>query len=115
MYKQVIVFRKDIFRKIGKGKFACHACHASVGSLKHVDKEIIERWEKEGGEKVVLKVKDLKKLRKLYKKAKDAKLPCILIRDAGLTQLKKGTVTCLGIGPEKEKKIDKITGKLKLL
>lgn len=115
MYKQVIVFRKDILKKIGKGKTAAHVAHASVGSLRRADENIIEKWEKEGSEKVVLKVKNLKELKRLYKKTKGAKLPCILIRDAGLTQLKKGTVTCLGIGPEKEKKIDKITGKLKLL
>ena len=115
MYKQMIVFRKDILKKMGKGKTICHGCHASVGSLRHADEKTIEKWEEEGGEKVVLKVKDLKELRKLYKKAKKAKLPCIFIRDAGLTQLKRGTVTCLGIGPERDKKIDKITGKLKLL
>jgi PTH2 family peptidyl-tRNA hydrolase len=115
MYKQVVVFSKDTLRKMGKGKTICHGCHASVGSFKRADEKIIEKWEKEGSEKVVLKVKDLKELRTLYKKAREAKLPCILIRDAGLTQLKKGTVTCLGIGPEKEKKIDNITRKLKLL
>jgi len=46
---------------------------------------------------------------------KNAKLPHFLVKDAGLTQLKVGTITCLGIGPSEEKKIDKITGKLKLL
>jgi len=115
MYKQVIIFRKDILKKMGKGKLACHACHASVESFKRADEEVIRRWEKEGSEKVVLKVKDLKRLKEIHKKVKDKKLPCSLIRDAGLTQLKKGTVTCLGIGPVEEKKINGITGKLKLL
>jgi len=100
---------------MGKGKIACHACHASVASVRKTDEKIIEKWEKEGGEKVVLKVDSLKKLKDLYKKAKGSKLPCSLIKDAGLTQLEKGTITCLGIGPAEEKKIDKITGKLKLL
>jgi PTH2 family peptidyl-tRNA hydrolase len=75
----------------------------------------LEKWKREGAKKVVLKVKNLEELKNTYKKAKIAKIPCYLVKDAGLTQLKAGTITCLGIGPAEEKKIDKITGKLKLL
>jgi len=113
LYKQVIVARKDL--KWEKGKLAAHVAHASVGSLKWVDEKILKRWEEKGSKKVVLKVEDLKNLNEIYKKVMAAKLPCFLVRDAGLTQLKKGTVTCLGIGPAEEQKIDKITEKLKLL
>lgn len=113
MYKQAIVVRKDL--KIGKGKLAAHVAHASLGAVEGVDEKVLEKWKREGGKKVVLKVDDLKELEKLHKKVKAAKLPCYLVRDAGLTQLKTGTTTCLGIGPTEEKKIDKITGKLKLL
>ena len=112
MYKQVIILRKDL--KWKKGKMIAHAIHAALGSLRKVPDKIIKKWEEEGGKKVVLKVRDLKKLNEIYKKVKKEKIPCFLVRDAGLTQLKKGTVTCLGIGPVEEKKIDKITGKLKL-
>jgi PTH2 family peptidyl-tRNA hydrolase len=113
MYKQIIIVRKDL--KWGKGKLVAHALHAAIGSMKNVDKQIIEKWENEGAKKVVLKLKDLKELRSIYKKVKDSKIPCFLVKDAGLTQLKVGTVTALGIGPVEERKIDKITGKLKLL
>jgi len=113
MYKQIIIVRKDL--KWGKGKLVAHALHAAIGSMKNVDRQIIEKWEKEGAKKVVLKIKDLKELRSIYKKVKDSKIDCFLVKDAGLTQLKVGTVTALGIGPVEEKKIDKITGKLKLL
>ena len=113
MYKQIIIVRRDI--GIDKGKLIVHCIHAALGAMRLVDKEIIDEWERKGAKKVVLKVKDLKELLATHKKLKDKKIPCFLVKDAGLTQLKAGTITALGIGPVEEKKIDKITGKLKLL
>jgi PTH2 family peptidyl-tRNA hydrolase len=113
MYKQAIVARKDL--EIGLGKLASQVAHASLGSAENADKKILSEWKKEGSKKVVLKVSNLRELEKLHKEVKTARLPHCLVRDAGLTQLKPGTVTTLGIGPVEEKKIDKITGKLKLL
>lgn len=100
---------------MGLGKLAAHVAHASLDCLDAVDENVLEKWKKEGAKKVVLKAMNLKELEDVRKKVKSAKLPHCLVRDAGLTQLKTGTVTCLGIGPVEEKKIDKITGKLKLL
>ncbi len=113
MYKQVIIIRKDL--KWGKGKLAAHAAHASVGALMMMEDAVAKKWMAEGAKKVVLKVKDIADFQKVKGKIKDSKIPHFLVRDAGLTQLKAGTVTALGIGPVEEKKIDKITGKLKLL
>ena len=111
-YKQAIILRKDL--KIGKGKLIAQACHACLEAVKKANKKILENWEREGCKKVVLKVENLNKLKRLYKRAKDAKLPCALIRDAGKTQLRKGTITALAIGPANEKEVDRITKKLKL-
>jgi len=113
VFKQAIVVRKDI--EWGKGKLAAHVAHASVDSLFKADPEDVKVWRREGAMKVVLKIPTLKDLTQISKKAKEAKLPYALIRDAGRTQLRAGTVTCLGIGPAEESKIDRITGKLKLL
>ncbi|MGC9059288.1 MAG: peptidyl-tRNA hydrolase Pth2 [Candidatus Aenigmatarchaeota archaeon] len=113
MLKQVIIVRKDL--EWGKGKLAAHVAHASLEAAFQVDRETLEKWRKEGAKKVVLKVKDLKELKEIEKKLKKEKISYVKISDAGLTQLKKGTVTCIGIGPIEEKIIDKITGKLKLL
>jgi PTH2 family peptidyl-tRNA hydrolase len=113
LLKQAIVVRKDM--EWGKGKLAAHVAHAAVESLFKADPEDVKIWRKGGAMKIVLKIPTLKELILISKKVKETKLPFALIRDAGKTQLKAGTVTCLGIGPADQKKIDRITGKLKLL
>lgn len=113
MYKQVIILRKDL--DVGKGKLIAHALHAAIGAMRKIDNETIKKWENEGGKKVVLKVHALKELKEIESKLKKVKIPYFLVKDAGLTQLKAGTITALGTGPIEEKKIDKITGKLRLL
>lgn len=111
--KQVIIMRGDL--PISKGKIAAQACHASLGSYKKADKRIIQKWEKEGGKKVVVKVQDLKELYEYYEIVKATDIPYFLVRDAGHTELPQSTITCLGIGPEEDEKIDMITRDLKLL
>jgi len=112
MYKQVILLRKDI--KMSTGKKCVQSCHASLGAYKKASKSIIKKWNLEGQKKVVLEVNSRQDLLKLYQKVKKEKIPCFLVEDAGLTELNPGTITALGIGPVGEKKIDKITGNLKL-
>ena len=111
--KQAIVVRTDL--KLGKGKIGAQCAHASVSAMLEVYEDARKEWIDNGMKKIVLKVSSEKELRELYNKAKDAKLAAVLIKDAGLTQLKKPTITALGIGPADDKKIDRITGKLKLL
>ena len=110
-YKQVIVVRQDL--KLPKGKMAAQAAHASVGALLKSHRDDIKKWQEQGMKKVVLKVKDEKELLDYKKKAEDAGLVVSLIEDAGHTVVKPGTITCFGIGPAPEQKIDKITGNLK--
>ena len=109
--KQVIVVRTDL--KLSKGKLAVQCSHASYSSAKK-SKET-SKWEMEGQKKIVLKAKNLDQLIELKEKCVELRLPHALISDAGLTEVKKGTITCLGIGPADEKKIDKVTGSLPLL
>lgn len=113
MYKQVILVRGDL--KLPKGKLASQCSHASVEAMLKSHKDDIEKWKKKGMKKVVLKVKDLGELEDLKKKAEDKGLVIGLITDMGKTVVEPGTVTCLGIGPDTEEKIDKVTGKLKML
>jgi len=111
--KQVIIVRNDL--KMGKGKIAAQVAHASLESAEKVGKRILNEWKSQGHKKVVLKIDSLEELKKIKKKCDKLKIKNALIKDAGRTQLKPGTVTCLGIGPDYSSKIDKITGKLKLL
>ncbi len=110
--KQVIIMRADL--PISRGKLAAQACHASLGSYKRADERKIKNWELEGGKKVVLKVKDRDELFQYYELVKATDLPYFLVTDAGHTELPESTVTCLGIGPDEDEKIDKITQDLKL-
>jgi len=110
--KQVILVRQDL--KLPKGKMAVQVAHASVECVLKSKKDVVDAWHSLGMKKSVLKVKDLDELKKYHSKAKAAKLITALITDAGLTTLPPGTVTCLGIGPDNDEKIDRITGKLKL-
>ena len=111
--KQVILVRKDL--KMPKGKLAAQVAHASVEAVRKSSKVQLQKWHSEGSKKVILKVKDLLELLKYEKKAQKLGLKIAIIKDAGLTFFKEPTITVLAIGPSEKEKIDKITGKLKIL
>jgi len=111
--KQVILVREDL--KLPKGKLAAQVAHASVEAVLRSSKSKVDEWHSEGMKKVILKVKDLTELKKYQQEAKKEKLVASIITDAGKTVVAPGTITCLGIGPDKEEKIDKVTSKLKMI
>ena len=113
MYKQVIVVRDDI--ELSRGKLAAQVAHASHGAARKSDKKIVRLWIVSGEKKIILKTKNLDELKTLKEKCIKLKLSCALISDAGLTEVKSGTITALGIGPDEEKRIDKVTGSLPLM
>jgi len=112
-YKQVIIVREDL--KMSAGKIGAQCSHASVDAVMRSDKKKVAEWKKEGMKKIILKVKDEEELLKFKRLADEAGLVTALVRDAGETEVPKGTRTCLGIGPDEKNKIDKITGRLKIL
>lgn len=111
--KQVILVRKDL--KLPKGKLAAQVAHASTEAVLRSHKDDLTKWCSIGMKKVILKVENEKELLKYKNQAEDKGLVTALITDAGRTVVEPGTVTCLGIGPDKEEKIDKITGHLKMV
>ena len=112
-YKQVILLRTDL--KLPLGKACSQTAHASLEAALKSSRNAVDEWRSDGGKKVILKVDNEEDIRKYKAIAEREKLVTALITDAGLTTLAPGTVTCLGIGPDKEERIDKVTGKLKIL
>ncbi|MFH1400850.1 MAG: peptidyl-tRNA hydrolase Pth2 [Nanoarchaeota archaeon] len=111
--KQVILVRTDL--RLPSGKMAAQVAHASVECVMRSEKSDVKEWKAEGGKKIVLKVDGLAELYTYNQQAKDAGLVTAMITDGGLTVVPPGTVTCLGIGPAPEEKIDSVTGSLKML
>ena len=114
-YKLVIVVRTDL--GISKGKMAAQVAHAAVNcslKSKKSDSPSFKGWYNDGQKKVVVKGTNESLLRQLQQHARDIGITSSLISDAGLTEVPPGTVTCLGIGPGNESKINEITGNLSL-
>jgi len=111
--KQAILVRTDL--KMSKGKTSAQVAHAAVEATNNADKNSVRAWRNEGMKKVVLKVVGEKELLEFHRKARAEKLATALIKDAGRTELAPGTLTCLGIGPDTDEKVDKVTGGLKML
>jgi PTH2 family peptidyl-tRNA hydrolase len=114
--KQAIILRADL--GMGKGKLVAQGSHASLLAFEKAltSREATARqWAREGSKKIVLKVNSEGELGSVFHAAKAAGLPCVLVIDAGHTQVDPGTATAVGIGPASETEIDRITGNLKLL
>jgi len=115
-FKQVIVIRADL--GMSKGKAIAQACHVSVKAAimaRFMNPDVYDGWDGEGHAKIACKVNSLDELLALEKKSEDAGLPCAKIADFGLTELERGTVTALAIGPAPVEKVDAVTKHLKLL
>lgn len=134
--KQVIVVRKDL--NMRRGKEIAQGAHASLAvffdmmrkqnggevdtkngkkwncEFEH-DSQAMHEWMTNGFTKITLTVDSELALLDVYNRAKQAGLPCSLIRDSGKTEFSGvPTLTTVAIGPAASTEIDKITGTLKL-
>ena len=112
-FKLAVLVRQDL--KLPKGKMAVQVAHAAVECVLKTPRRDVDEWLKEGGRKIVLKVAGMKELSEYMRAANDAGLRNSLVADAGKTVVPPGTVTCLGIGPDSEERIDSLTGSLKMV
>jgi len=113
--KLVLVINNDL--KMGKGKIAAQAGHASVSAtMKAGEKSplILDSWLKSGQKKVCLKT-NFDDLIDLENKAKSIGIQTVRINDAGKTQIPSGSLTVIAFGPDDEEKLEQLTGHLKLL
>ena len=135
MIKQVLVVRKDL--NMRKGKAIAQGAHAAMKVF--FDKKSIHTRSNKDGEhigyklsipltdemfewvtgiftKICVYVNSEDELLALKAKAEEAKLPCALVEDNGLTEFHgQLTKTVLAIGPAEASLIDPITGELPLL
>lgn len=111
-FKQAIIVDENL--GLSKGKMAAQAAHASLGAYRKTSSDNRNKWERQGEKKVILAAGE-NSLQDLRRKAERNKIPAHIVKDAGRTEIKPGTVTALGLGPEEDSKIDTITGSLKLI
>ena len=112
--KLALVVRTDL--DMGRGKIAAQVAHAAVAAtLASLGGAAGHRWLADGQPKVVLKASSAEQLEDLAGQARRAGLPVELVRDAGRTQVRAGTLTCCAIGPAEAEQIDAITARLALL
>lgn len=128
--KQVIVVRKDL--NMRKGKMAAQVAHASMKSvldrmsltgddywqtrsLVTNNTEPMELWLSGLFAKVVVFCDDELALHDLICRAEEEGVACSIIIDAGRTEFDGvPTLTCAAFGPDEIKKVNNITGLLKL-
>lgn len=116
-FKMIFVVNSDL--KMGVGKVAAQVGHAVLGlyhflESEHENRTGLAEWERNGAKKIVLRGVDAAQLLDLKRKASESTLACLVVQDAGRTQVEPGSLTVLGIFG-RCKHIDALTGHLKLL
>ena len=118
--KMVILVRKDIFKKIRGGKAVAQGGHCGATFLidrcaRYLDRPIWSAAERkwmfaDQQTKIVLGCQDEAEMSEVMKLFQEAKIQVYLITDAGKTEFKEPTNTCVAVGPDWNDEIDKITG-----
>ncbi|UCH58163.1 MAG: peptidyl-tRNA hydrolase [Candidatus Bathyarchaeota archaeon] len=111
-----IVLRTDL--GMSTGKMIAQASHAAVGASELAKKEKQKgwrQWRDEGAKKVALEAESLEEIEALAEKAEELDIVHVIIQDAGHTEVPPGTVTALGLGPDRSERLDEVTGSLPLI
>lgn len=116
-YYRKLVICVNTSLKMSAGKMASQVGHASEKACRFSFSNYVNHkaWKSTGSAKIVLAAQNSEHLIEIQNQAKKLKLKTSAIRDAGLTEIEKGSFTALAIGPAKKEEIDKITGKLSMV
>ncbi len=113
----VLVVRGEL--RLTAGKAAVQVAHAAVMLVDLQStgphRADLDLWRQQGQKKIGLVVSTLEDLERIEREARSRRIVTVWVRDAGLTEVPPGTVTCLGLGPARAPEIDPITGSLPLL
>ncbi|HEY4366630.1 MAG TPA: aminoacyl-tRNA hydrolase [Steroidobacteraceae bacterium] len=124
-HKQTIALRKDL--NMRKGKMIAQGAHASMRPILQLGRqdgdnfvipldERLAPWLLGRFKKICVGVNSEAELLALHEKAKSLGLISALIQDAGLTEFGGvPTYTAVAVGPDREDRVDEVTGSLPLL
>ena len=124
-HKQTLVLRKDL--NMRKGKMVAQGAHASLRAILQLGHrqqegfvipldERLEPWLLGRFKKICVSVNSEAELLSVHEAARAAGLITALIQDAGLTEFGGvPTYTALAVGPDREDRVDAVTGTLPLL
>ena len=113
-FKMCILVREDL--KMSKGKVLAQVSHTIVDATvkAYTQTQLFFKWRADGEKIVILKVPNEKTLMCIMDIAERKGVNCGYTVDAGLTEVLPGTKTVGFVGPDRDEKIDKLTGQLKL-
>jgi PTH2 family peptidyl-tRNA hydrolase len=107
--KMVVVVDKSL--GMSAGKLGAQVGHGVLCAEKLADEAVVQEWyDKDMMRKIILETEGLMNLKQTYYQAVKKGLPAFAVVDAGLTEVPKGTMTCVAIGPCDSEDIDPITG-----
>ncbi|HXY46672.1 MAG TPA: aminoacyl-tRNA hydrolase [Thermoplasmata archaeon] len=112
----VLILRGEL--RLTAGKAAVQVAHAAVMLVDQAtarQRAPLDAWRAQGQKKIALVLPALDDLERIERSARTRGIPIVWVKDAGLTEVPPGTVTCLGLGPALAADIDPITGELPLL
>lgn len=115
------IIRDDL--QMTAGKMASQAGHAFLDTFQQClqdDPERAHMYSQDGhGTKVVLSIRDDKRITELYNSIQELNIPCTLIIDSGHIMPPhfdgNPIITALGIGPARRDEIHHLTKKLQLI
>lgn len=101
-----IFMRSDL--NMSRGKIAVQAGHATALVMMKENQETIQEWMLNAQIKIVLVVNSLEEIEDLELECIKRNLKYAIVHDAGRTEIEPDTITCMGVGLESRKRLNKL-------